>query len=835
MISRLSNLTGPFSSFSRGSEPRLMLSLDSFSYEPVFATSFTFDILNSVTNTSNSVTSTANGWGNSKATSVETIPIGKPFRLKFKRGESLGNIMCGVSQNPPINSSQEYHKLSFGFYVGSTTGDADSLSVVERDDYNINYTNSPGAYPSSTVYTIIYDGVSVNYYVDESLFYTSESVPTGNLFLYIIFNDSGKSITDLEFGSYTIWEDLTVNNRDFNLINYPNHVSKSFYFNGDSQYATGSELGALRKFTIDTWFNLKSLPSDDNYPQIITNKFVYDSESDPPFINFAIGFIAGPQTLGDGVLWDGKISAGFFGPSAWQLTDGFTPELNVWYNAVFTYESNSLKFYLNGDLYSSSTSSTVPDTNGNGIYIGRRWDNNEFIDGNIDIVNIWNGPLTSTQISDNYNNIKDRYLTTDSSILLNGYTNWLEIPKSNDWLLGNTYTIEFWSKAATSSSNAPCTIMSQYPSDTNIDIFYLDGKLYVNNSQQTCPEPTPGVWTHVAIVSATGSLTVFYDGVATYSGSGNYLNFNSYGLAIGRRGPTNNFQYFNGELYGIRINNHPVYTSEFDPYSVALPMTDISGTVLLIDKYQPYISEFIDTSRRHNITSHGATYSSDIPTLPTGSLQFGTSNNTNINYGGYLGVSASTDLTLGTGSFTVEWWQNINTYDLNPVYGNPTIFSFGSGISPFSSFFYNNGGTVSFFLRTSNVGDRNSEIVSDAGTWSHYAITRDNSNTIRAFQNGIKLIENNNDDSHITNDIYIGANPGFPAFTMVPGYISNFHIIKGSVKYVSNFTPSLSKISATQGTVLLLNNVQNSPFADFTGKTVSVFGTVSYSPNSPFS
>jgi len=605
MFSKLSNLTGPFSSFSRGTQPRLMLSLDSYSYVPSYSTTFTFDVLNLVTHTSNSVTSTANSWGNSLATSVETIPLGSPFKLKFKRGETLGNIMCGVSQNPPIDSYVAYSKLSFGFYVGSSSGDANSLSVVEAGNFNIGYTHSVGAYPSSTIYTIIYDGTSVKYYVNDGLFYTSTSVPNDDLFLYIIFNESGRSITDIEFGSYTIWNDLSGNNRNFNLINFPNYVNDSFYFNSSaSQSAVGSDLGTLSKFTIDTWFNLKSLPISGANPQIISNIFGGHD------INFTIGLI--DDTDVNGGAWTGKMMGGFYS-GGWVNTDGFIPVVDTWYNAVLTYDQKHLDFYLNGNLYSSVASSVPVTTSGVGIRIGERWDIPEYIDGDIDVVNIWDGSLTSTQILNNYNSISPRYLTTDSSILLNGST-WMEVSNSNDFHLYSTWTIEFWSKSATSSSNTIFSVLSQNPGNDRIDVFYYYGKLRLSNDRESCNEPTPGVWTHVAIVSNSGSLTVFYDGVATYSTSGFSLG-NTSSLAIGRRGPDTPYQYFNGELYGIRINNTVVYTSDFNPYSSALPMVSIPGTVLLVDKYKPSINTFIDSSRRHNIINHGATYSSDIPSI----------------------------------------------------------------------------------------------------------------------------------------------------------------------------------------------------------------------------
>ena len=618
MLGKFSNFTGPFSQFSSGLATKLLLSLDSYSYNPnIYSTAFTFDSDNNygVTYSSNSVTSLTASWGNSKATSVETIPLGKPFKLKFKRGVTLGDIMCGVSQNPPIDSQAPYTKSSFGFYLGYYYGGDTAISITEGGDFNINYITD-GSYPASTIYSIIYDGISVKYYINDILFYTSSSVPTGDLFLYIIFAEENNSITDIEFGSNSIWNDLSGNNRNFNLINSPNYINNSFYFNGYEQYANGSDLGTLKKFTVDTWFNLKTLPSYNKNPQIVTNIF----SASTPHINFAIGPINGNP---NGKTWDGKIMGGFFvdGEFLWVNTEGFTPSVDTWYNTTLTYDEKHLNLYLNGNLYSSVTSSLPSITSGSGINIGERWDIPisgipEFIDGDIDVVKIWDGALKPTQILDNYNSISPRYLTTDSSIVLNGTTNWMELSKSNDWLLGNTYTIEFWSNASISSIDGKLfPIVSQKDGDNNIDVFYSNSILYVRNSSNTCYEPTPGVWTHVAIVSNSGTLTVFYDGIATYSTTGSYLNDNSDGLAVGRRGIANNGynQYFNGKLYGLRINNTAVYTSDFDPYDVALPMTNISGTVLLVNNYQPYINTFIDSTRGHNIINHGATYSSDKP------------------------------------------------------------------------------------------------------------------------------------------------------------------------------------------------------------------------------
>ena len=621
MFSKLSNFSGPLSSFIskiNNNNVNLKLNLDSVSYD-FYRKTFTFDsnASSGVTFSSNSVTSQNGGGWSDRGISVEKIPLGSPFKLKFKRGETLGDIMCGVSQTPPIDEQATYTKSSFGFYLGAGTGGASRISLTENGYFSVNETN--GSFPASTVYSIVYDGIRVKYYVNDSLFYTSTRVPTNKpgytdseLFLYILFLQNDKSITDIEFGGINpIWNDSSGNNNNFNLINKPKYLNGSFNFNdGLTQSAHGDDLGTLNKFSVDTWFKLNSLPTLNKNPQIITNTF----DGGHPYINFAIGFLNGPPI---GNSWDGKISGGFFAntPNYWKYTDGFTPEIDTWYNVTLTYDEVDLTLYLDGTLYSSTSCTASALSSGLGIDIGKRWDISEFVDCEIDVVNIWDGPLSSVQISNNYSSISPRYVLATASIVLNGSSS-IEIPTGNEFALGTSYTIEFWSKTATSSTGGQIfTVMAQRDGDTNIDIFYQNGYLVIRNGYTVTAEPTPGVWTHVAIVSDNTTLSVYYNGVNQFaSGSGGNLQNSTYGLSIGCRGPLNNFQYFNGSLYGIRINNTVVYSTDFNPYDVALPPTNITGTVLLINEYQVSTGNFIDSSYNKTLINKGATHSTDVPT-----------------------------------------------------------------------------------------------------------------------------------------------------------------------------------------------------------------------------
>ena len=606
MISRISSFSGPLSSFfspndNIQSNLNLKLYLDSLDYD-FYGKSFTFDPVNSsgVTFSSNSVTSDGGGGWATYARSVESY--NEPVKLKFQKGAVSGALMCGLSD---LTDGGTYTNINFGFYLQSDN----LVTIVENQSGLSNVVpfyqiyEIPGTYTSSTIYSIVFDGIRVRYYIDDALVYTSYSSPMVTpLYLFATFlNNAGISLTNIEFGSFSpIWNDISGNSNDFNLINSPKYSNGSFYFNSDSsQYATGSDLGTLDKFTIDTWFKLNSLPATEfNIPQIVTD--IYDAGGN---LNFSLGFQA-----------DFKIYGAFFIYPTWYYTDGFTPEIDTWYNVVLTYDAEYLNLYLNGNTYSSTSYGLQLSSGGFGINIGKRFDLPEFIDGQIDVVRIWDGPLTSTQILNNYNSINTRYVFATASILLDGSSS-IEVPRGNDFALGTTYTIEFWSKASTSSGGSPMTIMSQRDGGSNIDIFYQNGDLIIRNGVNVTTEPTPGVWTHVAIVSDNTTLSVYYNGLSqSVSGNGGNMSDNKYPLAIGCRGPYNNFQYFNGSLWGIRINNTVVYTTDFNPYEVALPPANIPGTVLLVNEYAVSTGNFIDSSYNKNLLNNGATNSTDVPT-----------------------------------------------------------------------------------------------------------------------------------------------------------------------------------------------------------------------------
>jgi hypothetical protein len=181
--------------------------------------------------------------------------------------------------------------------------------------------------------------------------------------------------------------------------------------------------------------------------------------------------------------------------------------------------------------------------------------------------------------------------------------------------LSTTWTIEWWQKAdlATTSGNL-LTILCQGPGNINsgrIDIFCQNGNLYVGNGNSIGAEPTPGVWTHVALVSNSGVLTVYYNGVQQFSSLINYSITSTQDVYIGKRGPSVSGQNFRGKLTNIHIvNTADKYTAAFIP--AVLPLK-ITGTKLL---WTPTNRSIVRDSSDHvaPITNTGSVaYNSDYP------------------------------------------------------------------------------------------------------------------------------------------------------------------------------------------------------------------------------
>jgi hypothetical protein len=188
--------------------------------------------------------------------------------------------------------------------------------------------------------------------------------------------------------------------------------------------------------------------------------------------------------------------------------------------------------------------------------------------------------------------------------------------------LGSTWTIEFWLKANAASDTANGGIwglLNQvgWSTTNNIVVALSDNKLVFlsgsgANDDVRYTEPTPGQWTHVAIVNDEGTQTVWYNGVEQTKVSGTFGTASyTNGIAplrIGRLGPQNGGT-LNGKMAMIRISGSAMYAAAFTPtitYGV-----EESGTKLFLSSDTPTVDSMSLT-----VTNNGVTQSTDFPVVP---------------------------------------------------------------------------------------------------------------------------------------------------------------------------------------------------------------------------
>ena len=194
----------------------------------------------------------------------------------------------------------------------------------------------------------------------------------------------------------------------------------------------------------------------------------------------------------------------------------------------------------------------------------------------------------------------------------------------------------------------------------------------------------------------------------------------------------------------------------------------------------------------------------------------------------YLSLSGSSDWAVGTGDFTVEWFQ----YQTDFSSSWPRIFSVGSypstsiGVSiEGGTFFVWLASGYRLFASTGSISNR----------WVHFAVTRSGT-TLRIFKNGVQLASGT-DSTNVTNSstaLYIGSEA--TSGTYFGGLITNFHFVKGTALYTSAFTPS-GPLSAVANSKLLLQAVSSGSLlsdSSSVARTVNGVNTPVFNWGTPF-
>ena len=228
--------------------------------------------------------------------------------------------------------------------------------------------------------------------------------------------------------------------------------------------------------------------------------------------------------------------------------------------------------------------------------------------------------------------------------------------------------------------------------------------------------------------------------------------------------------------------------------------------------------------------------------LLKGSLVFNSSS-------AFLTASANTDFVIGTGNFTVEWFQYQIAAPGVGISQFPRIFSLGSYTTtddmlaatqeldgPVQNMYMAmNAGWIFNPIATPLTGSGKTPYLNK---WCHFAYCRTGS-LIQLFKDGIAIATTSSAAVSISSSkpLFIGAEQYDPTITEFPGFITNFHFVNGACLYSgSTYTVPTSPITPiAQTKLLLLASTSASAFVDSSGTNKKFQqNVVGWSSLSPF-
>lgn len=157
----------------------------------------------------------------------------------------------------------------------------------------------------------------------------------------------------------------------------------------------------------------------------------------------------------------------------------------------------------------------------------------------------------------------------------------------------------------------------------------------------------------------------------------------------------------------------------------------------------------------------------------------------------FIDTPASSDWAVGTGDFTVEWFQyQTTTSEFQRAFTVDDFNSTDIGVSVETAIFYywNNSS-----VRYSSAG------ATTPNVWIHWAVVRQ-SGVTKIYKNGTQFGSQISDTSNISNtvdELTIGNENTPSTSTAFVGYITNFRWVKGLAVYTGNFTVPTSALTAT--------------------------------------
>ena len=397
-----------------------------------------------------------------------------------------------------------------------------------------------------------------------------------------------------------------------------------------------------------------------------------------------------------------------------------------------------------------------------------------------------------------------------ASLLLDGTGDYLTTDSASLAVGTGDFTFECWARA--SDTNAFMLFDQTTPtgSSNGYSIWLQVSTLNVYSGGwvlQTVGTITTNTWHHIAVTRSGSSLRAFIDGTQVGSTITTSNNISQTLLFMGAARIDTSTYDGNGYMDEIRISNNARYTTTFTPSTT--PFVNDANTLLLIHADGTDASTFFEDD--NGVRGPKAIRRLDNGSISTSQSKFG---GTSLDLTGGTNAPAlrgaySSDLSVGTGDFTIETWVRFTGTEnqgYNQIYGqwqNPYVTLFyiqgtiGSGTAQSMVLVLNNAVTSNTASTTG---------LFTTGVWYHIAVTR-SSGTILFFKDGTQVTttagSTNTQNLTGVSDFGIGYNIGADQQKLV-GYLDELRV-SNSARYTANFTAPTAPFVNDANTLLLLH------------------------------
>jgi hypothetical protein len=236
----------------------------------------------------------------------------------------------------------------------------------------------------------------------------SPKVVTDGLVLYL----DGANTKSYVSGS-TTWNDISRGGNNGTLVNGPTFSSTNggnLIFDGIDDRVEFGNLGALpTKGAIQFWMNSSAV---ENYRNPLTTGPINGSGGATGNRGIRFEQYTTPSPYGGFLVYLGNDTANtLIGYTSFDYSPSAALTVNTWYHVsiVWDISLSNVIGHLNGVQKFNSTCTTFPSTISS-LYVGVGWQTSRYFKGKISQVKIYNRALSATEVLQNYNATKSRYI-----------------------------------------------------------------------------------------------------------------------------------------------------------------------------------------------------------------------------------------------------------------------------------------------------------------------------------------------------------------------------------------------------------------------------------------